>query len=146
MERLIESFKNSLRDGVHQNPIRPQPDHSDARSQVVQNICEMVEKKTIFWDDSEHLSDWIEKMMLPGTHGDSFSLQVASNLLGRDIIIIPSRKESAHNPFGYILIESCISNCNPMYMMYFEEYVYGTRHYQSIRRVNLMASLRFISI
>ena len=35
----------------------------------------MIEKETIFWDDSEPLSDWIENMMIPGTHGDSYALQ-----------------------------------------------------------------------
>ena len=32
--------------------------------------------------------DSIEAMMLPGNFGDSYALQVAANLLGRDIIIV----------------------------------------------------------
>ena len=48
-------------------------------------------------------------------------------------ITLPTEKDSAHNPMGYILIES--SNClnEPMYMLYFEETIYGAGHYQSIK-------------
>ena len=50
-------------------------DHLEARLQIVTNIYDMIEKEMIFWDDSEPLSDWIENMMIPGTHGDSYALQ-----------------------------------------------------------------------
>ena len=70
--------------------------------------------------------------MLPGNFGDFYALQVASNLLGRDIIIVPSNKMSAHNPYGYILVESCIVNANPLFLFYYEEHIYGAGHYQSI--------------
>ena len=71
--------------------------------------------------------------MNDGVFGDAYSLQIAANILQRDIIIIPTEKDSAHNPMGYILIES--SNClnEPMYMQYFEETIYGAGHYQSIK-------------
>ena len=39
-----------------------------------------------------------------------------ANLLGRDVIIIPSNKMSAHNPYGYILVESCTINANPLFL------------------------------
>ena len=74
-------------------------DHLDARHKIVTNIYEMIENGIIFWDDSQPLSDWIEAMMLPGNFGDSYALQVAANLIGRDIIIVPSNKMSAHNPY-----------------------------------------------
>ena len=54
--------------------------------------------------------------MLPGNLGDSYALQVAANLIGRDIINVPSNKMSAHNPYGYILVESCIVNVNPLFL------------------------------
>ena len=54
-------------------------DNFEARNLIVKNIYEMIEKQILFWDDSEPLSDWIESMMIPGTHGDSYSLQVANN-------------------------------------------------------------------
>ena len=113
-------------------------DHFHARNLIVQNIYEMIEKQILFWDDSEPLSDWIESMMIPGTHGDSYALQVAANLMGRDILIVPSKgKKSANNPYGYLLIDSYTSsNLDPLCMLYFEEHVYGIGHYQSIRSVN----------
>ena len=111
-------------------------DHLDARHKIVTSIYEMIENGTIFWDDSQPLSDWIEAMMVPQTYGDSYVLQVAANLLGRDIIIIPSNKKSAHNPYGYILIESCTVNANPLFLFYFEEHIFGlAAHYQSIMPV-----------
>ena len=82
------------------------------------------------------VSDWIEAMMLPGNHGDSYALQVAANLLGRDIIIVPSNKMSAHNPYGYILVESCIVNANPLFLFYYEEHIYDAGHYQSIMPIH----------
>ena len=85
----------------------------------------MVENGTIFWDGSQHLSDWIEAMMLPKTYCNSYVLQVAANLLGRDVIIMPSNKMSAHNPYGYILVESCTINANPLFLFYYEEHIFG---------------------
>ena len=65
-------------------------------------------------------------------------MTVAVNLLGRacrDIIIVPSNKISAHNPYGYILVESCIVNANPLFLFYYEEHIYGAGHYQSVMPV-----------
>ena len=42
-------------------------------------------------------------------------------------------KESAHNQMGYILIESASCVHDPMYMLYFEETIFGAGHYQSIQ-------------
>ena len=67
--------------------------------------------------------------------GDSYSLQIAANLLQRDIIVIPTRTESAHNPQGYMLIETNICLNEPIYMLYYEEWLYAAGHYQSIRKV-----------
>ena len=107
-------------------------DHLDARHQVVTSVYEMIEKNILYWNDSKPLSDWIESMMIPGTFGDAYSLQIAANILARDIILLPTKPESAHNTHGYILIESCTYNSNPVFMLYFEEYVYGAGHYQSV--------------
>ena len=43
--------------------------------------------------------------------------------------------KSANKPYGYLLIDSFVSNCDPIFMLYFEEYSYGIDHYQIIRRV-----------
>ena len=69
-------------------------------------------------------------MMIPGTFGDAYSLQIAANILARDIIIVPTKP--AHNTHGYILIESYTYNSNPVFMLYFEEYIYAAGHYQSV--------------
>ena len=51
-------------------------------------------------------------------------------------MIIPSNKMSAHNPYGYILIESCTLNANPMFLFYYEEHIFGlAAHYQSVMPV-----------
>ena len=72
-------------------------DHVEARRKIVSNIYGMIETQTLFWDDTEPLSDWIENMMVPSTHGDSYVLQVAANLMGRDILIIPTKGVKSAN-------------------------------------------------
>ena len=53
-----------------------------------------------------------------------------------DKLIVRTKSQiSAHNPYGYLLIESNVKICNPLCRLYFEEYIYGSGHYQSIRRV-----------
>ena len=110
-------------------------DHVEARKKTVENILPLVENGTIFWNDEIYISDWIENQMIDGVFGDAYSLQIAANILQRDIIIIPTKRESAHNPLGYILIESSMALNEPIYMLYFEETVYGVGHYQSIKPV-----------
>ena len=83
-----------------------------------------------------HFPFWFLLIPSSGVFGDSYSLQVAANYLRRNIIIIPSKIEYAHNPYGYISIESfnVDNSLEPIYLFYYEEHVYGTGHYyQSIR-------------
>ena len=84
-------------------------------------------------------------MTVPRTYGDSYVLLVEANLMGfddRDILIIPTKGvKSANNPYGYLLIDSFVSNCDPIFMLYFEEHVYGIGHYQSIRSVTYNLNL-----
>ena len=96
----------------------------------------MVEKGTIFWNDDIYMLDWIESQEKEGVFGDIYSLQISANILQRDIIIIPTQQKSAHNPLGYILIESSVCVDDPIFLLYFEEAVYGTGHYQSIKPIN----------
>ena len=73
-------------------------------------------------------------MELEGTFGDHYALQVIANLLERDIIIIPTKPESAHILKKYCIIKANkIENATPIYMLWYEETVYGVGHYQSIR-------------
>ena len=116
-------------------------DHQEARHSVVTNIYPMIEAGYLFWDNSILLSDWIESQANLGVFGDHYSLQIAANLLGRDILIIPTVLiSSANNPDGYILVEpsNCIGN-NPIFLLYLEENVYGCGHYQSIMPDNLQS-------
>ena len=109
-------------------------DHGDARLSICSNIYAMVDDEKIFWGEEKPISQWIDEQLNCGVFGDHYSLQVAANLLGRDIIIIPTRMESSHNPYGYILIDSFeLKDVNPVYMLYYEESIYGAGHYQSIR-------------
>ena len=81
--------------------------HAEVRNAVVSNIYRMIDENILFWDESEYVLDWIEKMELEGTFGDHYALQVIANLLERDIIIIPTKPESAH-----ILKKYCIIKAN----------------------------------
>ena len=112
--------------------------HSEVRNAVVSNIYVMIEKDIIFWDESEFISDWIETMKLEGTFGDHYSLQVIANLLERDIIIIPSKAESAHILNKYCIVKAnVLSNITPVYMLWYEETVHGVGHYQSIEPIQV---------
>ena len=69
---------------------------------------------------------------------------MAANYLQRNIIIIPSEIEYAHNSYGYVLIESfnVDNSLEPIYLFYYEEHVYGTGHYQSIREgINVLNAI-----
>ena len=80
-----------------------------------------------------YYSDWIERMMKEGEFGDHYAMQVAANLLQRDIIIIPTRPESAHYINKHCIIcGHTVTNPEPSYVLWFEEFIYGCGHYQSI--------------
>ena len=60
-------------------------------------------------------------------------MQVAANLLQRDIIIIPTRPESAPYINKYCIIRGhIVTNPEPITVLWFEEFIYGCGHYQSI--------------
>ena len=117
-------------------------DHTEARRKVVENILPLVENGTIFWNEELLMIDWIEHQMQEGVFGDAYSLQIAANILERDIVIIPTQKESAHNPMGYILIESASSVHDPIYMLYFEETVFGA----GMEIINVFCAVLFVHI
>ena len=73
-------------------------------------------------------------MNVSGTFGDHYALQVAANLLQRDIVIIPTQSDSAHYIKKYCLIRAntVLDSLPPVYLLWFEETVYGCGHYQSI--------------
>ena len=67
-------------------------DHECARHFVATNIYPMIKQGNLFWDNSILLSDCIVSQANLGVFGDYYSLQIAANLLGRDIFIIPTVK------------------------------------------------------
>ena len=50
--------------------------HLEVRNDVVSNIYRMIHQNIIFWDDSELIIDYIERMELDCTFGDQYALQV----------------------------------------------------------------------
>ena len=75
--------------------------HTEARSTIVENLIPLVESGSIFWNDNLLMIDWIETQIQDCVFGDAYSLQIAANILQKDIIIIPTEQDSAHNPLGY---------------------------------------------
>ena len=73
-------------------------------------------------------------MNVSGNFGDYYVLQVAANLLQRDIVIIPTQSDSTHYIKKYCLIRAnvVLDTLPPIYLLWFEETVYGCGHYQSI--------------
>ena len=76
-------------------------------------------------------------MKIEGTFVDHYALQVIANILENDIIIIPSKAESAHILNKYSVVKAnVLTNMTPIYMLWYEETVHGVGHYQSIQPVS----------
>jgi hypothetical protein len=65
---------------------------------VVDQVVQMVNSSppTIYWPYlyNEDVYDWQAKMSKSGVFGDEISCQVIANIIGRDIIIIPTKSTS----------------------------------------------------
>ena len=94
-------------------------DHREARRTIVENVLPLVENGSIFWNDDIYMLDWIETQEQETKHGDVYSLQIAANILQRDLIIVPTQQNSAHNPLGYILIGSLACVNEPVFFFVF---------------------------
>ena len=74
-------------------------------------------------------------MVKDGIWGDDVFLQLTSNILQVDLVIIPAFKETAvHQGFGFTLITSFKKpSLGPLYLFHFSEGDFESPHYQSIR-------------
>ena len=81
------------------------------------------------------LEEWVEKMKAEGEFGDEIFLQLAANILNRDIIIIPVFRDEAHiQALGFTVIKSATSNNHePLFLLSYTESRFTSPHYQSIR-------------
>ena len=97
------------------------------------NVLPMVEENRIFWGTDETMIDWIDRMVVLGTFGDEYCLQIIANLTGRDINLIPVHEDSAH----YLKLYCSIKSDNPgghapIWLLWFEETKFIHGHFQSI--------------
>ena len=107
--------------------------HGKLREIVCSNVLPMVEENRIFWGTDETMIDWIDRMVVLGTFGDEYCLQIIANLTGRDINLIPVHEDSAH----YLKLYCSIKSDNPgghapIWLLWFEETKFIHGHFQSI--------------
>ena len=78
---------------------------------------------------------WKNRMMKDGIWGDHIFLQLTSNILQVDLVIVPAFKETAvHQGLGFTLITSYKKpSLGPLYLFHFSEGDFESPHYQSIR-------------
>ena len=74
------------------------------------------------------VQEWICKMMQNGYWCDHAFLQLASNYLNKDFVILPINPEDGHNGTDRIVINAKSSIGEPFYFLH-----YSNRHFQSIR-------------
>ena len=86
------------------------------------------------WTHPETPEVWRKKMSRPYEWGDDVALQLASNVLGVDVVLIPAFKESAyHRDVGITIIRSIEKNKRePLYLFYYSESDFCNPHFQSI--------------
>ena len=79
--------------------------------------------------------DWKNRMMKDGYWGDDVFLQLTSNILEIDLVIVPAFKETAvHQGLGFTLVTSFKKPSHgPLYLFHFSESDFASPHYQSIR-------------
>ena len=91
-------------------------------------------KKLTWVNTTETPEDWRKKMSDPNEWGDDVALQLASNVLRVDIVLITAFHESAvHKDLGLTIINSQEkSNPEPLYLFYYSESDFSSAHFQSI--------------
>ena len=81
-------------------------------------------------DEVDVVQGWIDKMMQNGHWCDHVFLQLASNYLNKDLVILPINPEDGHNGTDRIVIKAKSSIGEPFYFL---NYSSNTLHFQSIR-------------
>ena len=77
-------------------------------------------------DEADVVQGWIGKMMQNGHWCDHVFLQLASNYLNKDLVILPINPEDGHNGKGWIKI-SAKENAGKIYLLCYMDF-----HFQSI--------------
>ena len=81
-------------------------------------------------DEADVVQGWIDKMMQNGHWCDHVFLQLASNYLNKDFVILPINPEDGHNGTDRIVIKAKSSIGEPFYFLHYSS---NTLHFQSIR-------------
>ena len=87
------------------------------------------------WPGTETQFEWKKRMLQPTEYFDEIALNLASNVLGVDIIVIPAFRESSiHQGLGVTIIKSQVKPKNdPLFVFLFSESDFQSPHFQSIR-------------
>ena len=81
-------------------------------------------------DEVDVVQGWIGKMMQNGHWCDHVFLQLASNYLNKDLVILPINPEDGHNGTDRIVIKAKSSIGDPFYFLHYSSNIL---HLQSIR-------------
>ena len=114
--------------------------HLELRWKIVNYGCDsFIKTGKLGWIHPETPEDWRKKMSRPDEFGqyewgDDVALQLATNVLGVDIILVPAFKESAQirNPGITIIWSREKSKYEPFYLFYYSESDFSSPHFQSI--------------
>ena len=104
----------------------------ELRLYICSKLHSQLEENLIFWVSDISPKSWVKKMTQDGEWADDVFLQLASNILNRNIILIPLSASSAHHAGMYSDIRSVDGGSgDPFFMLYFEEWR-TAGHYQSL--------------
>ena len=110
-------------------------DHMTLRKDMILDIWNQIADERIFYMDEaeQDIMKWLSYMEREGSFADSTAVQACANLIGRDIIILPTKKKSCHHLGKYILIEAKpLKSVVPIVCAYFEDSHFFNPHYQSM--------------
>ena len=114
-------------------------DASEFRRKIVLNGFDMfIATERLTWSYDPEIGtpeEWVDKMSSDGVYGDEIFLQLASNILNRDIVIIPVFKDQAHvQQMEIKIVRSATVNRNEqLFLLAYTESRFVSPHYQSIR-------------
>ena len=110
--------------------------HQSLRWKIVNYGYDMFIKTGVLtWVAPETPLNWKNRMMKDGCWGDDVFLQLTSNILEVDLVIVPAFKETAvHQGLGFTLVTSFKKPSHgPLYLFHYSESDFASPHYQSIR-------------
>ena len=111
-------------------------DQADLRQNISFDLFISTERLEWQYDPENGLpEEWKANMLEDSCFGDEIFLQLACNVLNRDIVIIPVFKDQAHiAALGFTIKKSSTpNNREPLFLFVFSESRFATPHYQSIR-------------